>query len=333
MAEITAKMVQELRQQTGAGMMDCKKALKETEGDLTKASEWLRQKGMVAAGKKSDRVTAEGLVDNFISPDGNRGVLVEINCQTDFVARNDAFKTLVQNLAAQAITANTVEELLAQPYAQDAEIPTSEAIVQAIATMGENLNVRRIANYELAAGAAGAIDCYIHTGGRVGVLLELGTDAAAVAENSDFKALARNLAMQIAACPNVEYINVDEIPTELSAKEKEIEMGRDDLGNKPEAIKEKIVQGRIEKRLKEMTLVDQPYIKDQGITVEELLGQSAKQLGGTISVRRFTRFILGEGIEKQESNFAEEVAAQMEEFQSQKNDEESDSTEDEDAKP
>jgi elongation factor Ts len=311
MAEITAKMVQELRQQTGAGMMDCKKALKETEGDLTKASEWLRQKGMVAAGKKSDRVTAEGLVDNFISPEGNRGVLVEINCQTDFVARNDAFKTLVQNLAAQAITANTVDELLAQPYAQDASIPTSEAIVQAISTMGENLNVRRIANYELTAGAVGAIECYIHTGGRVGVLLELGTDAAAAAGNSEFKALARNLAMQIAACPNVEYINVDGIPAELSAKEKEIEMGRDDLGNKPEAIKEKIVQGRIEKRLKEMTLVDQPYIKDQSITVEELLGQSAKQLGGAITVRRFTRFILGEGIDKKESNFAEEVAAQM----------------------
>jgi elongation factor Ts len=123
--------------------------------------------------------------------------------------------------------------------------------------------------------------------------------------------LARNLAMQIAACPNVEYINVAEIPADLTAKEKEIEMGRDDLGNKPDNIKEKIVQGRIDKRLKEMTLVDQPYIKDQSVTVEELMTQSAKQLGGSVSVRRFTRFILGEGIEKQESNFAEEVAAQM----------------------
>jgi elongation factor Ts len=310
MAEITAKMVQELRKQTGAGMMDCKKALGETEGDLTKASEWLRQKGMVAAGKKSDRVTAEGLVDNFIQADGKSGVLLEVNCQTDFVARNDAFKVLVQNLAAQAITANTVEELLEQSYAQDTSIKVSEAIVRSIATLGENLNIRRIANYQLTEGA-GAVECYIHTGGRVGVLLELGTDKADVAGNDEFKALARNLAMQVAACPNVEYINVSEIPAAIGDKEKEIEMGRDDIANKPEAMKEKIVQGRIDKRLKEMTLVDQPYIKDQSLTVAELMGQTAKQMGGDITVRRFTRFTLGEGIEKQESNFAEEVAAQM----------------------
>jgi elongation factor Ts len=311
MAEITAKMVQELRKQTGAGMMDCKKALGETEGDLTKASEWLRQKGMVAAGKKSDRVTAEGLVDNFIQPDGTSGVLLEVNCQTDFVARNEAFKELVVNLAAQAITANTVEELMDQSFAQDKSIKVSEAMIKSIATLGENLNVRRLANYKLAAGEAGVVDCYIHTGGRVGVLLELGTDSAAAAGNDEFKALARNLAMQIAACPNVEYIDVSEIPGEIATKEKEIEMGRDDIASKPDAMKEKIVQGRIDKRLKEMTLVDQPYIKDQSLTVTELMGQTAKQLGGAITVRRFTRFILGEGIEKQESNFADEVAAQM----------------------
>ena len=311
MAEITAKMVQELRKQTGAGMMDCKKALGETEGDLTKASEWLRQKGMVAAGKKSDRVTAEGLVDNFIQPDGKSGVLLEVNCQTDFVARNEAFKELVVNLAAQAITANTVEELMDQSYAQDTSVKVSEAMIKSIATLGENLNVRRLANYKLAAGEAGIIDCYIHTGGRVGVLLELGTDSATAADNEEFKALARNLAMQVAACPNVEYLDISAIPGEIAIKEKEIEMGRDDIANKPDAMKEKIVQGRIDKRLKEMTLVDQPYIKDQSLTVTELMGQTAKQLGGTITVRRFTRFILGEGIEKQESNFADEVAAQM----------------------
>jgi elongation factor Ts len=311
MAEITAKMVQELRKQTGAGMMDCKKALGETEGDLTKASEWLRQKGMVAAGKKSDRVTAEGLVDNFIQPDGKSGVLLEVNCQTDFVARNEAFKELVVNLAAQAIAANTVEELMDQSYAQDTSIKVSEAMIKSIATLGENLNVRRLANYKLAAGEAGIIDCYIHTGGRVGVLLELGTDSAAAAGSDEFKALARNLAMQVAACPNVEYLDVSEIPGEIAIKEKEIEMGRDDIASKPDAMKEKIVQGRIDKRLKEMTLVDQPYIKDQSLTVTELMGQTAKQLGGAITVRRFTRFILGEGIEKQESNFADEVAAQM----------------------
>jgi elongation factor Ts len=311
MAEITAKMVQELRRQTGAGMMDCKKALGETEGDLTKASEWLRQKGMVAAGKKSDRVTAEGLVDNFIQADGKTGVLLEVNCQTDFVARNDAFKDLVQSLAQQAVTADSVDALLEQPYAADNSIKVSEAIVQSIAKIGENLNVRRLANYHVAEGYEGAVDCYIHTGGRVGVLLELGCTSAKVADNDEFKALARNLAMQVAACPNVEYINVSEIPEAIATKEKEIEMGRDDIANKPDNIKEKIVQGRIDKRLKEMTLVDQPYIKDQNISVTELIGQTTKQLGEDVTVRRFTRFILGEGIEKKESNFADEVAAQM----------------------
>jgi elongation factor Ts len=266
---------------------------------------------MIAAGKKSDRVTAEGLVDNYIQADGKAGVLVEVNCQTDFVARNDAFKLLVQSLATQAITANDVATLLAQPYAEDPSIKVEEAVTKSIATLGENLNIRRLANYQLAAGSNGVIDCYIHTGGRVGVLLELGTEAASVADNTEFKGLARNLAMQVAACPNVEYIDVAAIPTEISSKEKEMEMGRDDLAGKPDNIKEKIVQGRIDKRLKEMTLVDQPYIKDQAKTVDELLADSAKQLGGSVSVRRFTRFILGEGIEKKESNFAEEVAAQM----------------------
>jgi elongation factor Ts len=311
MAEITAKMVQELRRNTGAGMMDCKKALGETEGDLTKASEWLRQKGMVAAGKKSDRVTAEGLVDKFIQADGKSGVLVEVNCQTDFVARNDAFTDLVQSLAHQAITADTVDALLEQPYTADPSIKVSEAIVQSIAKIGENLNVRRLANYTVAAGTEGAVDSYIHTGGRVGVLIELGCASANVSANEDFKNLARNLAMQIAACPNVEYINVGEIPEAIATKETEIEMGRDDIANKPDQMKEKIVKGRIDKRLKEMTLVDQPYIKDQNISVTELIGQTTKQLGEDITVRRFTRFILGEGIEKVESDFAAEVAAQM----------------------
>jgi elongation factor Ts len=216
MAEISAKVVKELRDKTGAGMMDCKKALKETEGDLPKAMEWLRQKGITGAKTKGDRVAAEGLVGSYIHTGGRVGVLVEVNCETDFVARNEAFQSLV-----------------------------------------------------------------------------------------------RSVAMQIAACPNVEYVKVDEIPADFVQKEKDIEMGKDDLANKPDNIKEKIVQGRIEKRLKDISLMDQPYIKDQNITVEELIKQTIAQLGENIQVRRFVRFVLGEGIEKQESNFAEEVAAQM----------------------
>lgn len=216
MADISAQVVKELRDKTGAGMMDCKKALKENEGDVTKAMDWLRKKGMASAGNKATRVASEGLVDSYIHTGGRVGVLVEVNCETDFVARGEDFKKLVQDIAKQ-----------------------------------------------------------------------------------------------VAACPNVEYVSVADIPAEISDKEKEIEMGRDDLGNKPDNIKEKIVQGRIEKRLKEMTLMDQPFIRDQSITVEELVTQSIATLGENIKVRRFARFVLGEGIEKKESNFADEVAAQM----------------------
>ena len=215
MAEISAKLVKQLREKTGAGMMDCKKALKENEGDMEKSMEWLRQKGITSAEKKSGRQTAEGLVHSYIHTGGRIGVLVEVNCETDFVARRDEFKDLVQNVA-----------------------------------------------------------------------------------------------MQIAACPNVEYVTKEEIPEAIIAKEKEIEMGRDDLANKPDNIKEKIVQGRIDKRKKELSLLDQPYVKDQNMTVEELLKQTIAQLGENIQVRRFTRFVLGEGIEKQEVSFADEVAAQ-----------------------
>ncbi|RAM52179.1 translation elongation factor Ts [Mastigocladus laminosus UU774] len=215
MAEISAKLVQELRQKTGAGMMDCKKALKENDGDLAKAEEWLRKKGIAKAGAKADRVAAEGLVGSYIHTGGRVGVLVEVNCETDFVARREEFQTLV-----------------------------------------------------------------------------------------------RNIAMQIAACPNVEYVKVSDIPADIVQKEKDIEMGRDDISNKPDNVKEKIVQGRIDKRLKEMTLLDQPYIRDQSITVEELVKQAIAQIGENIQVRRFVRFVLGEGIEKQEISFADEVAAQ-----------------------
>lgn len=215
MAEISAKLVKELRDKTGAGMMDCKKALNENAGDLQKAIEWLRQKGIASAEKKSGRTAAEGLVGSYIHTGGRVGVLVEVNCETDFVARGDKFQELV-----------------------------------------------------------------------------------------------RSIAMQIAACPNVEFVKVEDIPAEIAEREKAIEMGRDDLANKPENIREKIVVGRIEKRLKELTLLDQPYIRDPNISVAELVKQSIAELGENIQVRRFTRFVLGEGIEKAESDFAAEVAAQ-----------------------
>lgn len=311
MAEISAKLVQELRQKTGAGMMDCKKALKETDGNIDEAIDWLRKKNLVSAGKKSDRVAAEGLVETYIQPGGKVGVLIEVNCQTDFVARNEAFKNLVKNLAKQAATADNVESLLAQHYIQDESLTVEDFIKQTIVTLGENIQVRRFVTYALSEGTPGIADSYIHTGGRVGVLVELNSQTESVAGNEEFQALARNAAMQVAACPNVEYVSVDQIPAEVAQKEKDIELGKDDLANKPDNIKEKIVQGRIEKRLKELTLLDQPFIRDQSISVEDLVKQVKGKLGEEIQVRRFVRFVLGEGIEKQESNFAEEVAAQI----------------------
>ncbi|MEM7579242.1 MAG: translation elongation factor Ts [Cyanobacteria bacterium P01_A01_bin.80] len=310
MAEISAKLVQELRKKTGAGMMDCKKALKETEGDIEKGIEWLRQKGIAGATKKSDRIAAEGLIDTYIEPNGQVGVLIEVNCQTDFVGRNEAFKVLVQNLAKQATTADSVEALLSKPYEESKDKTVEQFITETIAQLGENIKVRRFENFS-ASEKKGVVESYIHTGGRVGVLVELQCGSEAAAGKEEVKTLARNVAMQVAACPNVEYVNVDEIPAEMVQKEKDIEMGRDDLAKKPDNIKEKIVQGRIDKRLKEITLVDQPYIRDQSTSIDELVKQTGSQTGEEISISRFTRYILGEGIDKKEEDFASEVAAQM----------------------
>ena len=214
MANITAKLVKDLRDKTGAGMMDCKKALNETDGNVEKALEWLRKKGIASAEKKSGRIAAEGSIGSYIHTGSRVGVLLELNCETDFVARGDIFQGLLKDVS-----------------------------------------------------------------------------------------------MQVAACPNVEYVSIDEIPGDVVEKEKQIEMGRDDLSGKPENIKEKIVEGRIAKRLNELFLLSQPYIKDSSITVEDLVKQAAAKIGENIKVRRFTRYTLGEGIEKNEMDFADEVAS------------------------
>ena len=214
MGNITAKLVKDLRDKTGAGMMDCKKALNETDGNVEKALEWLRKKGIASAEKKSGRIAAEGSIGSYIHTGSRVGVLLELNCETDFVARGDIFQSLLKDVS-----------------------------------------------------------------------------------------------MQVAACPNVEYVSIDEIPKDVVEKEKQIEMGRDDLSGKPENIKEKIVEGRITKRLNELVLLSQPFIKDSSITVGDLVKQAAAKIGENIKVRRFTRYTLGEGIEKNEIDFAEEVAS------------------------
>ena len=214
MADVSAKLVKDLRDKTGAGMMDCKKALAESDGDMVKASEWLRQKGIASAEKKSSRIAAEGAIGTYIHTGARVGVLLELNCETDFVARGDLFQGLLKDVA-----------------------------------------------------------------------------------------------MQVAACPNVEYVSTEEIPVDVVEKEKSIEMGRDDLSGKPEQIKAKIVEGRIGKRLKELVLLEQPFIRDSSMTVAELVKQVAGKIGENVQVRRFTRYTLGEGIEVEQTDFATEVAS------------------------
>ncbi|MEM1685050.1 MAG: translation elongation factor Ts [Thermostichales cyanobacterium SZTDM-1c_bins_54] len=297
MPDVSAKLVMELRSTTGAGMMDCKKALQATNGNLEEAVAWLRQKGLAGAAKKAGRVAAEGLVGAAVAPDGRQGCLIEVNCETDFVARNEAFKTLLETLAEQAVTVTDVETLKAQPYAGDPSQTVEEATKQAIAQLGENIQIRRLVNFAVPEGTFGRVGSYIHTGGQIGVLVQISADKD-VSDNPEFQGIPRLVAMQIAACPNVSYVSVEQIPAEISEREKAIEMGKDDLASKPPAVREKIIQGRIAKRLQEMSLLNQPYIKDQSITVEELLKQLSKSVGATVKVDRFERFILGEGIDR-----------------------------------
>ena len=301
MGNITAKLVKDLRDKTGAGMMDCKKALNETDGNVDKALEWLRKKGIASAEKKSGRVAAEGSIGSYIHTGSRVGVLLELNCETDFVARGDIFQSLLRDISMQVAACPNVE------YVSIDEIP-EEVVEKAL----EWLRKKGIASAEKKSGrvaAEGSIGSYIHTGSRVGVLIELNCETDFVARGDIFQSLLKDVSMQVAACPNVEYVSIDEIPEDVVEKEKQIEMGRDDLSGKPEQIKEKIVQGRIAKRLNELVLLSQPYIKDSSLTVEDLVKQAAAKIGENIKVRRFTRYTLGEGIEKNQMDFAEEVAS------------------------
>jgi len=454
-AAISAADVKALRTKTGAGMMDCKKALKECGGDAEKASEWLRQKGLSGADKKAGRVAAEGAVVRYIHPGNRLGVLIEVNCETDFVAKGDAFNRLANELAMvaascdavcvsieevpaeilakerevemgkedlkskpEAVRAKIVEgrlekikrnyALLEQPALRDNSKSVAEIVKETIAATGENIQVRRFVKYNLGEGlekksndfaaevaqqtqakaaapapkkeekkeekkaeepkkaavavsaaqvkqlrdksGAGMMDCkkalgecggdmeaasewlrkkglasadkksgrlaaeggvlgYIHPGSRLGVLLEVNCETDFVARSEPFLALVNTLAMQIAASPSMEYVTADEIPAEVFEAEKAIEMGREDLQSKPEAIRAKIAEGRVKKLVQERVLLDQPYLMDQNKTVGETIKEAVAAIGENIQVRRFSRFVLGEGIEKKVTDLAAEVAA------------------------
>lgn len=291
MAQITAALVKELRERTGAGMMDCKKALSAVEGDMDKAIDFLREKGLAAAAKKASRIAAEGIVASYISEDNKVGVIVEVNCETDFVAKTDNFKELVDSIAAHIAATNPadMDALMASELNGKA---VSELVTESIAKIGENISVRRFARYEVTEGTVAA---YIHGGGKIGVLVNITGGSAE---------LGKDIAMQVAAA-NPSYLNREQVPTAELEHEKEVltEQARNE--GKPEKIIEKMVLGRIQKYYKEVCLVDQEFVKDPDQTISKLLKAN------NADVVEFARFQLGEGIEKKQEDFAAEVMSQI----------------------
>lgn len=302
---ITAAMVKELRERTGAGMMDCKKALGETDGDMERAIEVLREKGLAAAAKKAGRIAAEGIVTTYITEDMKIGAVVEVNCETDFVAANEDFKALAENVAKMAANTSvtTVEELLAEKYIADENITLQEAVTALIAKLGENMSVRRFEKFVV---ENGVIQSYIHGNGKIAVLVQLACEK----QDEVLKVVAKDLAMQVAAA-NPLFLNKDKVDNAALETEKEIFRVQALNEGKPENIVEKMVMGRINKYYKEVCLVEQVWVKNGDYTIAKYLQEEGKKIGATIDVVRFARFERGEGIEKKEENFAEEVAKQM----------------------
>ena len=303
---VTASMVKELRELSGAGMSACKNALVESNGDIARAVEILREKGLAAAAKKAGRIAAEGLVMSALSDDRKKGALVEVNSETDFVAKNEDFIGFVKNVAAQALasSAGTVEEMLAEKWVADSGTTLQDVLTQKIATIGENIGIRRFERYNVSGN--GLVVDYIHGGGRVGVMLELAADSV----SDEVIEAGRNVCMQIAAM-SPQFVDRNAVPEEYLAKEREILTQQTMAEGKPANIAEKMVEGRLNKMLKEICLVDQEYVKDGELTVGKYLDTVAKAAGGKLSVARYVRYEKGEGIEKKEENFAEEVSKAM----------------------
>jgi len=302
MANITAQMVKELRETTGAGMMDCKKALQEADANIEKAIDILREKGLSKAAKKADRVAAEGLVTIEINAENSVASIVEVNSETDFVAKNEDFKKLVKDAAEMAlVTSNTeIEAFLNETHAEG--ITLKEVLNNRIATIGEKLDIRRFAKVTTDGQVAG----YIHGAGKIGVIVELATDS----KDAKVLTLGKDVAMQVAAM-NPKYVSRDEVDADYIAHETEILTQQALNEGKPANIVEKMVKGRLEKELKEVCLLEQTFVKNPDLTVKQLVADVAKQVGSDINVVKVVRFEVGEGIEKKEENFAEEVAKQL----------------------
>ena len=309
MAEITAALVKELREVTGAGMMACKKALAAVEGDMEKAIEHLREQGLAGAEKKAGRIAAEGVSFTKLSSDGKHGVVVEVNAETDFVAKNEKFRTFVEEVATQALDSNAkdIDAFLNEKWALDPSKTVSEQLSAMISVIGENMHIRRFAKLE---EENGLVQDYVHSGGRIGVLLDVKSSVV----NDAVKEMAKNVAMQIAAL-NPKYVSRAEVDQEYLKNEKEILLAaaKNEKPNAPEKVLLGMVEGRLNKELKEVCLVDQVYVRaeDGKQTVGQYVESVAKQAGAEISLVRFVRFETGEGLEKKNEDFAAEVAAQM----------------------
>lgn len=305
---ITAGMVKELRELTGAGMMDCKKALNETDGNMDAAVEYLRKNGQAKAEKKAGRIAAEGLC-RVVVKDDKTAAVVEVNSETDFVAKNEEFQNFVSAVADQAIAteAADMDAFLAEAWNKDSSKTVKEALVEKVAVIGENLTIRR---FEKVTADSGCVVSYTHGGGRIGVIVEADTDVV----NDSVKEALVNVAMQVAAL-SPKYVSQDEVSEEYKEHEKAIllDQAKNDPKNegKPENIIEKMIIGRLNKQLKEVCLLDQAYVKDGDLTVAQYVDQVAKENSANITIKKFVRFETGEGIEKKQEDFAAEVAAQM----------------------
>lgn len=309
MAEISAQLVKQLRDKTGAGMMECKKALQEANGDLTEAEVILRKRGLAAAGKKEARSTKQGLIASHVAAGRHLGVLVEVNCESDFVARTEDFQSLAADIAAhiaeqkpkhvrveevtesERATFKAHEALYEQKFIKDRETTIGDLVKSKIAKLGENINVSRFVVYE--AGANGIVGSYIHHGSQIGVLLQVSASGDGVAANEEFSTLVRDLAMQIAAA-NPQYLDKSEVPADVLNKEREIQRDRARGEGKPEKMLDKIVEGRLSKFYEEVCLLDQPFIRENTVSVSELLRTAGGKLGGTVHVGRFVRFKVGD---------------------------------------
>lgn len=302
---VTAKMVKELREMTGAGMMDCKKALSETDGDMDAAVEYLRKNGQAKAEKKAGRIAAEGIVMADVRDD-KTAAIVEVNSETDFVAKNAEFQGFVKAVVEQAIQSDAadMDAFMAEAWNVDASKTVRDALTEKISVIGENLNIRRFEKIV----ADGCVVSYIHGGGRIGVLVEADTDVV----NDEIKACLKNVAMQVAAM-SPKYVSRAEVSQEFLDHEKEILLAQAKLENpnKPDNIIEKMIIGRLNKEMKEICLLDQVYVQDSDLTVSKYVDKVAKENGANVTVKKFIRFETGEGLEKKNEDFAAEVAAQM----------------------